>query len=218
MRDVNLLLVNAIISALLQVLVFTAIPFIVYLIAYRRAQGDYIGLRKPERHTMLYATLVALAFILPVLLLLSFSPSIREVVTAPTTVIGRLRLLGFSGAAVALLGFKALFQTSLSEEILFRGFVAKRLISWLGFTWGNVLQAFLFGLVHLLLFIGQEFSLPIATGVVLFSGLGAGLPAISTSEPATAQYCRVGGCTQSRTQPRMASSTSLKSKRTKDRT
>ena len=105
-----MLLVNAIISALLQVLVFTAIPFIVYLIAYRRAKGffDYIGLRKPERHTMLYATLFGLAFILPVLLLLSFSPSIREVVTAPTTVIGRLRSLGFSGAAVALLGFKAL--------------------------------------------------------------------------------------------------------------
>lgn len=46
-----MLLVNAIISALLQVLVFTGIPFIVYLIAYRRAKGffDYIGLRKPER-------------------------------------------------------------------------------------------------------------------------------------------------------------------------
>jgi membrane protease YdiL (CAAX protease family) len=121
---------------------------------------------------MIYATLVAVAFILPVLLLLYFSPSIREVVTGPNTVIGRLRSYGFSGAAIALLGFKALVQTSLSEEILFRGFVAKRLISWLGFTWGNLLQALLFGLVHLLLFIGQEFSFPIAAGIVLFSGLG----------------------------------------------
>lgn len=169
-----MLLVNAIISAILQVLVFTAIPFFVYLIAYRRAKGffDYIGLRKPERRTMLYATILAVAFILPVLLLLSFSPGIREVVTAPNTVIGRLRSYGFSGLTVALLGFKALVQTSLSEEILFRGFAAKRLISWLGFTSGNLLQALLFGLVHLLLFIGREFSFPIAAGVVLFSGLG----------------------------------------------
>src|SRR5688572_4840305 len=79
---------------------------------------------------------------------------------------------GFSGVTVALLGIKALVQTSLSEEILFRGFVAKRLISRLGFTRGNLLQALVFGLVHLLLFIGQEFSLPIAAGVVLFTGLG----------------------------------------------
>ena len=169
-----MLLVNAIISAILQVLVFTAIPFLVYLIAKRRARGffDYIGLRRPERRTMLYSTLLALAFVLPVLLLLYFSPSVREVVTGPNTVVGRLRSYGFSGVGVALLGLKALVQTSLSEEILFRGFVAKRLISWLGFTWGNLLQALLFGLVHLLLFTGQEFSYPIAAGVVLFTGLG----------------------------------------------
>jgi membrane protease YdiL (CAAX protease family) len=122
-----LLLVNALISTILQLLAFTAVPFIVYLIAHRRARGffDYIGLHKSERRTMLYATLLAVAFVLPILLLLSFSPSIREVVTAPNTVIGRLRSYGFSGVAVALLILKALVQTSLSEEILFRGFVAK---------------------------------------------------------------------------------------------
>jgi CAAX protease family protein len=169
-----LLLVNAIISAILQVLVFTAIPFIVYLSAYRRAKEffDYVGLRQPERRTMLYAMLLAVAFALSALLLLSFSPGIREVVTAPNTVIGRLRSYGFSGVAFALLGLKALVQTSLSEEILFRGFVAKRLISWLGFTRGNLLQALLFGLAHLLLFIGREFSFLVAAGVVLFTGLG----------------------------------------------
>ena len=169
-----MLLANAIISAILQVLVFTAIPFFAYLIGHRRARGffDSIGLRKPERRTMLYATILAAAFVLPVLVLLSLSPAIREVVTAPNTVIGRLRSYGFSGVTVALLCIKALVQTSLSEEILFRGFVAKRLISWLGFTLGNLLQALLFGLVHLLLFIGQEFSFVIAAGVVLFTGLG----------------------------------------------
>jgi membrane protease YdiL (CAAX protease family) len=169
-----LLLVNAIIPAILQVLVFTAIPFLVYLIVYRRAKGffDYIGLLKPESRTMLYATLLSVAFVLPVLLPLFFSPNIREVVTAPNTVIGRLRSYGFSGATVVLLGLKALVQTSFSEEILFRGFVAKRLINWLGFMRGNLLQALLFGSVHLLLFIGQEFSFPLAIGIVLFSGLG----------------------------------------------
>jgi membrane protease YdiL (CAAX protease family) len=169
-----MLLVNAIISAVLQVLVFTAIPVVFYLITHRRLKGflDYIGLRKPELRTMLYATLIAAAFVLPVLLLLFFFPSIREVVTSPNTVIGRLRSYGFSISTVVLIALKALVQTSLSEEILFRGFAAKRLINWMGFTRGNLLQAFLFGSVHLLLFIGQEFSFPMAAGVVLFTGLG----------------------------------------------
>lgn len=168
-----MLIANEVISAIVQVLVFTAIPFFVYLIAYRRAKGffDYIGLRQPERRTMLYATLLTVAFVLPVLLILFLSPSIREVATAPNTVTGRLRSYGFSGATVVLLGLKALVQTSLSEEILFRGFVAKRLISWLGFTRGNLVQALLFGSVHLLLFIGQQFSVLLAVGVVLFTGL-----------------------------------------------
>lgn len=44
------------------------------------------------------------------------------------------------------------FVTSgLSEEILFRGLIAKRLISLLGFTWGNVIQATIFWLMHFLL-------------------------------------------------------------------
>jgi uncharacterized protein len=169
-----LLITNAIVSAILQVLVFTAIPFFVYLIGYRRVKGflEYIGLRKPESRTMLYATLFAIAFVLPALLLVFFSPSIREVVTAPNTVIGKMRSYGFSAMTVALISLKALVQTSLSEEILFRGFIAKRFINWFDFRWGNLLQALIFGLIHLLLFLGQEFSLLIAVGIVLYTGLG----------------------------------------------
>lgn len=41
-----------------------------------------------------------------------------------------------------------IIQTGLSEEILFRGFLAKRLISHLGFATGNLLQGLVFGLLH----------------------------------------------------------------------
>ncbi|MEQ9149605.1 MAG: CPBP family intramembrane glutamic endopeptidase, partial [Cytophagales bacterium] len=40
-----------------------------------------------------------------------------------------------------------------AEEILFRGFIAKRFISMLGFRKGNLLQAVLFGVIHSLLFL-----------------------------------------------------------------
>ena len=42
-----------------------------------------------------------------------------------------------------------IFQTGLSEEILFRGFLAKRLISRFGFATGNLLQGLVFGILHL---------------------------------------------------------------------
>jgi membrane protease YdiL (CAAX protease family) len=162
------------VSAILQVLIFTAIPFVVYVITHRRVKGffDYVGLRGPERRAMLVATLLAAAIALTVLLLATFAPGVRDLVAAPGTTIGSLRSLGFSGTAVAMLAIQALVQTSLSEEILFRGFVAKRLIGWLGFTWGNVLQGLVFGAVHLLIFTRQDFALLPAAGVLLFSGLG----------------------------------------------
>jgi membrane protease YdiL (CAAX protease family) len=173
-RDKAVLIVSESISTILQVLIFTAIPFFVYLLVYHRVKGffDYIGLRRPESRTMLYATLLAIAFVLPALLLLFFSPSIREVIAAPNTVIGKLRSYGFSGTTVVVLCLSALIHTALSEEILFRGFIAKRLINWLGFRWGNMMQALIFGLIHLLLFFGQRFSLPLAVGIVIYTGLG----------------------------------------------
>lgn len=66
--------------------------------------------------------------------------------------IGKLRVMGLSSASVIILLITALFKTSLAEEILFRGLIAKRLINKLGFKIGNLLQAFVFGILHVLLF------------------------------------------------------------------
>lgn len=62
---------------------------------------------------------------------------------------------GMGAAAVpAILAF-AIIQTALSEEILFRGFLLKRLSAKLGFWKGNIIQAVIFGGVHLLMVWGQ---------------------------------------------------------------
>ena len=70
-----------------------------------------------------------------------------------------LRLLGnvatavsaFAGqgasAVPAILSY-AVVRTSLSEELLFRGFLLKRLVGKFGFTIGNITQSLLFGLIH----------------------------------------------------------------------
>ena len=43
-------------------------------------------------------------------------------------------------------------QTSLAEEIFFRGFLGKRVIARWGFAPGNVAQAIVFGILHVAMF------------------------------------------------------------------
>ena len=65
----------------------------------------------------------------------------------------------------------AIFQTSLSEELFFRGFLCKRLTHQLGFVAGNSVQALCFGLIH-----GIPFGL--VTGSLLVGFMMTLLPAI----------------------------------------
>lgn len=148
-------MISAVVSSILQVLVFAAIPFAVYLATRRRARGfwSYLGLVRPERRTLALAA--GLALVLAAAMLAVFSaPALRGMLTAPNTVTGRLMAQGLTPETAFLILLYAGIQTSLSEEILFRGFLAKRLIARMGFRWGNLLQAVLFGSVHLLLFVG----------------------------------------------------------------
>ena len=59
--------------------------------------------------------------------------------------------LGFQALPAILI--YGLFQTALPEELLFRGFLLKRLASRLSFVVANTIQAALFGMLHGLMFI-----------------------------------------------------------------
>ncbi len=143
---------SATLSAVLQVLVFAAPPFLVYVFTRRTARGflAYVGLVKPEKRSRRPAAVLVVA-VVPLLLLVSYLPGLREAAIGPGTVTGRLRTMGPSLDTIYILLVGAWVQTSLSEELLFRGFIGRRLVVWWGFAWGNVLQAMLFGLVHVVL-------------------------------------------------------------------
>lgn len=49
----------------------------------------------------------------------------------------------------------AVMHTALTEEILFRGFLLKRIASRFGFVAGNTIQAALFGIIHAVGFFNQ---------------------------------------------------------------
>ena len=51
----------------------------------------------------------------------------------------------------------AVLHTALSEEILFRGFLLKRIANRFGFVAGNTIQAVLFGIIHAVGFFNQVY-------------------------------------------------------------
>jgi len=168
------MIIYELISAVLQVLLFGLIPFVVFLITKRNIRGflKYIGILKPVRKTIFWSVVVSIIVLINGILMPFLFPEILELMTKKGTVAGNLKLMGLSGNTLAILAITALIKTSLSEEILFRGFIAKRLIDWLGFNTGNIIQALIFGLMHItLILLIIEPNYPFLIFVFIFSGL-----------------------------------------------
>ena len=140
------MVVNELIDAIIQVVFFAAIPFIVWLIFGRKKEGffKWIGLKKIVWNRSIKIILFTLVVATSYVVLLSLS--IKMLPDGITTAGSQFNGLGGSGIPVAVIyGF---IRTGLSEEIIFRGFLLKRFQAWLGFKAGNMIQAFLFGLMH----------------------------------------------------------------------
>jgi len=145
---------DEIIGALFQVLAFALIPFLVYLVRKKTFRGffGYVGLKASNRKANGLAVAACMLFAAPPLVLASVSNDFRDVLFSPDSVTGQFRQMPFGAETMVILVVKAVFKTSLSEELFFRGFVAKRLIHAFGFVNGNLVQASLFGLIHTGLF------------------------------------------------------------------
>ena len=144
-------LVQQMLNALIQIALFAFLPFVWWLIRARRKSPflEWFGL-KPLKDTgsrkiWLWILLGSLFFwVLSFLLVYS---AVKNLDTANSNFSG----LGFQALPAILI--YGLFQTALSEELLFRGFLLKRLASRLSFVVANTIQAALFGLIHGLMFI-----------------------------------------------------------------
>jgi membrane protease YdiL (CAAX protease family) len=147
-------ILNEFISGVLQLIAFTIIPYIFFL--FRKDKNvsffKYIGLTKPTAKSMVYAIGVSLFFVVVGIGLIFIDEGWKQAVLLPNSVTGKIRLMGFNATSVSVLLINALIKTSLWEELFFRGFLAKRLINKFGFKTGNILQAVIFGAVHLALF------------------------------------------------------------------
>ncbi|MGJ3232829.1 MAG: CPBP family glutamic-type intramembrane protease [Oceanicaulis sp.] len=169
------MLLNEIISAVLQLGFVLIICALAWLVFARRRSGfrAWIGLTAPTPASMGWA-LVLFAGWSVISSALYFLPAFTALAGGTGTVAGQLSEHGFSAELVAVILVIALIKTGLSEEILFRGLIGKRLIGWLGFWTGNTLQAVLFGAIHLAVFLvpgGPSFSWMLAG--LLVAGPGA---------------------------------------------
>lgn len=127
---------SAVAAAVLQVLVFAVIPFVTYLATRRRWRGflRYVGLRACSQPALLYA--VGVFLVTAAMLVVVYAvPSLRSVHLAGTSTAGQIAQLAITPASIFVIVVVSFIQTGLSEELLFRGFVAKRLIARLGFEW-----------------------------------------------------------------------------------
>ncbi|MBD79532.1 MAG: hypothetical protein CL840_11495 [Crocinitomicaceae bacterium] len=147
-------MINEFVSAIVQIIGFTLIPFLVFLIRKKSVKGffAYMGLSKSTKKANYLAILACLLFAMPMLVLTITSVEYKEIMLEPTSITGKFRQMGLGIDSIFILLVIAVFKTSLAEEILFRGFIAKRLIAVLGYQKGNLLQACIFGIIHTALF------------------------------------------------------------------
>jgi len=146
-------MLNEILATVFQILVVVLVPFLFYVVKYKTIDGffKYIGLKATTRKALVLSFFAMLAVLAGTIGIVALNHDIKEALTSQYAVGGKLKQMGLQPLSITLLLIIALFRTSLAEEIFVRGFIAKRLINRLGFQWGNLLQAALFGLIHLIM-------------------------------------------------------------------
>lgn len=170
-----MILGSQLMSAVLQLFLLTAVPLIWYAASHRRISGFFrwLGLypaaRVPWKTMGAVLTGFALVTLLPYWYLYQSGSLTYSGFPADS-----YRQSGWSAETVLVVLIWAVVQTSLSEEIFFRGFLCRRFSEAAGWIAGNALQAVLFGMIHLPAVWGKGF-LPALVTVLLTGGIGFAL-------------------------------------------
>ena len=152
-----------IMSAFIQILFIILLPSIRWFMTMRGKVPfmEWIGLKAIKRVKTLHLILWMVGGFS------SFSififPLTRSIETATSAFSG----MGYKALPSILI--YSILQTSLPEELLFRGFLLKRMANHMPFVFANTIQAFAFGLLHGVLF-ASVVSLGVTFFIVFFTG------------------------------------------------
>ncbi len=144
-------LIQELIDSLIQVVIFTLIPFIVWLVTARKKESffSWIGLRKFSSSKKECAKYGAIAIVICEIVGLTVTKLFLSADWNKSSYSG----MGISGfPCIVLFSY---IHTALSEEILFRGFIQKRLQSIFSFKVATIIQAVIFGFAHIVLLLDR---------------------------------------------------------------
>ncbi|MBQ6815492.1 MAG: CPBP family intramembrane metalloprotease [Lachnospiraceae bacterium] len=155
-------------SVLLQLIVFCLIPFIYWLIRARKKSSffKYIGMYAPQKATSVRMFIIFTIIYVVIYGIVHFTAISK--ITQPSA--DSFKGLGLMAVIPALL--VSFIQQATAEEILFRGFIMKRLISRTGLFVGNIIQAAFFGSIHVLFSISDSRNL--MAYAIIFTSTAAG--------------------------------------------
>jgi membrane protease YdiL (CAAX protease family) len=170
------MLLDAALSALLNLLLLVVVPFVCYYAWHRwrhkRGLAEVTrraGLQASEARYVWYSLAFAFA---GVALLLLWSPP-ADIFLRAGSPQQAFRGLGVSGLSVTLASLYGVVKTGFAEEFLFRGLLAGSLARRFPLVWANLAQAFIFLLPHLLVLLVMPelwLLLPIVFVAALFLG------------------------------------------------
>lgn len=176
-----MILISQLISAILQVVILTAIPFIFYLFKEKRAKAffEWIGFKTTENNVFKYMVIIFVSFLVIIILPYLYLYNTNSLTYTGFTV-DAYKQYGWSMQTILVILIWAVVQTSLSEEIFFRGFLGNRLFEKLG-NCGNIIQAIIFGGIHIVFVVGKGI-LPMVIIFLLTGGIGYALGWLSKSK------------------------------------
>lgn len=143
---------QALANGIFQVILFTLIPFIWWVVSARKKENFFfwLGIKKPNIENKKRWILFMLFSFIILLGLGELAIYLRGPLAATES-----QYKGMGITAIPSVVAYSFIQTGLSEEILFRGFLLKRLATKFNFLKGNLIQATIFGIVHILMVWGQ---------------------------------------------------------------
>lgn len=173
------LVVSSITTAIVNLIVFSLIPFVWWLIRHRKETGffQWLGFYRPRLKSKWWV-LVIFAVLYYFFYNFDFTqlidPATLEYVENSDAVSANA-FAGIGAAATLPALIENFIANGVAEEILYRGFLCKRLCGKLGTVAGIVLQAVLFGLMHNILYIlvGLDVGLWYHILTFIFTGMGA---------------------------------------------
>jgi membrane protease YdiL (CAAX protease family) len=173
------LILSSITTAIVNLVVFSIIPFIWWFIRHRKNVGffKWIGIYKPQLKSKWWVLVV-----FGVIYYFSYSFDFTQLLDKSTleyiennSSVSANAFAGIGAMAILPALIENFIANGLSEEILFRGFLNKRLCNKFGKVQGIIIQAVLFGLMHNMMYIlaGLDVGLWYHTLVFVFTGTGA---------------------------------------------